>query len=118
MRVSDGYLPASKSKSHNRFLKPWSRAAVLLAYRCFRRRASWCVNHESERQSPGGSAAFSCHCTQRWVLVNEPSISATCAEGNKNTSVLMSSLLTSPFFTSGAAYQKDAVSVSKLSLTT
>ena len=52
------------------------------------------------------------------MLVNVPSISATCAEGSRKTSVLMSSGRTSPFSTSGALYQKAAVSVSKLSLTT
>ena len=65
----------------------------------------------SERQSPGGSAAFSCHWISRWVLVNVPSVSATCAEGKKKTSVWMSSGLTSPLSTSGAFYQKAAVSV-------
>jgi hypothetical protein len=51
-------------------------------------------------------------------LVNEPSISATWAEGKRKISVGICSGLTSPLLTSGAAYQKLAVSVSKLSLTT
>jgi len=54
----------------------------------------------------------------RCVLVNEPSYSATCADGKKKTSVLMSAGLTLPLFTSGAACQKVALSVTQLSLTT
>jgi hypothetical protein len=54
----------------------------------------------------------------RWVFVNEPSYSAIWVEGKKNTSVLMSSIFTSPLFTSGARYQYVALSVSQLSFTT
>ena len=54
----------------------------------------------------------------RCVLVNEPSYSATCADGKKKTSVLMSAGLTLPLFTSGADCQKVALSVTQLSLTT
>ena len=52
------------------------------------------------------------------MLVKVPSISATWAEGKKKTSVWMSSVRIEPSATSGALYQKAAVSVSKLSLTT
>src|SRR6267142_2684586 len=54
----------------------------------------------------------------RCVLVNEPSYSATCADGKKKTSVLMSAGLTLPLFTSGADCQNVALSVTQLSLTT
>src|SRR5581483_8184086 len=78
------------SKSHVRFLNPTSRGSVEFAYIVLSRLASWWVNHMSERQSPGGLAALKCHCSIRNVLVNEPSYSATCADGKKKTSVLMS----------------------------
>jgi hypothetical protein len=51
-------------------------------------------------------------------LVKLPSLSATCADGKKNTSVAMASGLISPRSTSGARYQNVADSVRKLSLTT
>src|SRR6266516_4318716 len=54
----------------------------------------------------------------RCVLVNEPSYSATCADGKKNTSVLMSAGWTRPPFTSGAVFQNVADSVTQLSFTT
>ena len=54
----------------------------------------------------------------RCVLVNEPSYSATCADGKKKTSVLMSPSFTVPLLTSGAVFQNVAVSVTQLSLTT
>ena len=47
-----------------------------------------------------------------------PSISATAAAGMKNTSVLISSGLSWPLFTSGESFQKLAVSVSYRSRTT
>ena len=72
----------------------------------------------SERASPGGSTALWWNLIRRWVLVKVPSISATWAEGKKKTSVWMSSVRIEPSTTSGALYQKAAVSVSKLSLTT
>ena len=50
------------------------------------------MNHRSERQSPGGSTAFSRHCSSRWVFVNEPSFSVCAAAGRKKTSVPMSSV--------------------------
>jgi len=76
------------------------------------------VNQGSERHWPGGKAARKCHWSMRWVLVKLPSVSATCAEGKKNTSVRMSWGAISPDAISGARYQKLAVSVMKLSLTT
>src|SRR4029453_5137392 len=72
----------------------------------------------SERQSPGGSAAFQWNWSMRCVLVNVPSYSAICEDGRKNTSVWMSCGLTFPLLTSGAFFQKVAVSVSQLSFTT
>jgi hypothetical protein len=47
-----------------------------------------------------------------------PSVSATWADGRKKISVLMSATLTSPLLTSGAFFQKVALSCSQLSLTT
>ena len=64
-------------------MKPWSRGSLLLAYSFFSRRASWWVNQVSERQSPGGSAAFSWHWSSRWVLVKVPSISAIVGGGEE-----------------------------------
>src|SRR2546430_4025730 len=54
----------------------------------------------------------------RCVFVKLPSYSAICVDGKKKTSVWLSSILTSPRFTSGPRYQCVAVSVSQLSLTT
>jgi len=45
--------------------------------------------------SPGGSAPFQCHCSQRLELVSEPSSSAKQVEGRRNTVVWMSAVLTS-----------------------
>ena len=59
------------------------------------------MNHSSERQSSGGSIALRCHCSRRWVLVNEPSFSVWAAAGMKNTSVPISSVLSSPVSISG-----------------
>ena len=39
--------------------------------------------------SPGGSAAFQCHCSQRAELTSAPSSSAKQVVGSWNTSVLM-----------------------------
>ncbi len=78
----------------------------------------WKVKWTSERASSGGSAALSCHCTRRIVFVYVPSISGTAAAGKKKTSVLMSSVFSVPFCTSGEFFQKVAVSVRKRSLTT
>ena len=44
------------------------------------------MNHRSERQSPGGSTAFSCHCSILCVLVSVPDFSAPDAAGRKNIS--------------------------------
>ena len=54
------------------------------------------MNQFSLRQSPGGSTAFSRHCSSRCVLVKVPSFSACPAAGNRNTSVGISSVLSSP----------------------
>ena len=62
--------------------------------------------------SPGGSIALSCHCSSRWVLVNDPDFSVMAAAGNTNTSVPMSSLRSSPLSISGASRQNSAVSMS------
>src|SRR5580704_15815109 len=43
----------------------------------------------SERASPGGSAPFQCHCSQREELVSDPSSSAKQLVGKRNTSVLI-----------------------------
>src|SRR3954452_3814210 len=55
------------------------------------RRPRWNMNHSSLRQSPGGSTALWCHCSSRWVLVNEPSFSVWAAAGRKKISVWASS---------------------------
>ena len=54
----------------------------------------------------------------RCVFVKLPSTSATCDDGKKKISVLMSAGFTSPPFTSGASFQNVALSCSQLSLTT
>ena len=51
--------------------------------------------------SPGGSAAFQCHCSTRLELTSEPSSSAKQVEGRRNTSVWIlagSTSLYSPWF--------------------
>src|SRR5512135_1164525 len=66
--------------------------------------------------SPGGSAAFQCHCSQRPLLVSEPSSSAKQVDGRRKTSVgidLLSTSLNSP-----ALFQKVEVSVESGSITT
>ena len=66
--------------------------------------------------SPGGSAAFQCHCSQRPLLTSEPSSSAKQVEGSRKTSVWMaagSTSLNSPWF-----FQKVEVSVTSGSMTT
>ena len=70
------------------------------------------MNQRLLRASSGGSAAFSWYWSRRWVLVKEPSISGTMAEGRKKTSVLMSAVFSSPDAISGELRQKAAVSVS------
>ena len=76
------------------------------------------MNHSSERASPGGSSAWSRHCTSRWVLVKVPAFSTCAAAGIRKTSVPMSSVRSSPDATSGASFQNDAVSISARSRTT
>jgi hypothetical protein len=71
------------------------------------------MNQLSLRASPGGSTAFSCHCSSRMVLVKVPSFSADAAAGMRITSVPMVEG-SAP----GAFDQKLAVSVSKRSRTT
>ena len=66
--------------------------------------------------SPGASAAFQCHCSQRDELVRLPSSSAKHVVGSRNTSVAIfdgSDGFLSPWFS-----QKRAVSVSSGSITT
>src|SRR6266511_6496040 len=96
--------------SHVRFLMGRSLDSSESAYRAFRRSPRWYMNHRSLRQSPGGSTAFQCHCTSRWVFVNDPSFSVCAAAGKKKTSVAMSSGRTSPRRISGASFQNSAVS--------
>jgi hypothetical protein len=70
----------------------------------------------SLRPSPGGSAPGQCHCSQRELLVSEPSSSAKQLVGSSNTSVWIeaeSTSLNSPWFS-----QKRAVSVCSGSMTT
>jgi hypothetical protein len=43
----------------------------------------------SVRASPGPSAPFQCHCSQRLLLTSEPSSSAKQVVGRRNTSVWM-----------------------------
>ena len=66
--------------------------------------------------SPGGSAAFQCHCSQRPLLTSEPSSSAKQVEGRRKTSVWMERLSTS--LNSPAFFQKVEVSVVSGSITT
>src|SRR6266568_3929325 len=66
--------------------------------------------------SPGGSAAFQCHCSQRPLFTSEPSSSAKQVEGRQNTSVWIfeeSTSLNSPWF-----FQKVEVSVTSGSMIT
>src|SRR5512137_3143970 len=66
--------------------------------------------------SPGGSAALKCHCSQRPLLVSEPSSSAKQVEGRRKTSVWIldgSTSLNSP-----AGFQKVEVSVASGSIVT
>src|SRR5205807_10450595 len=70
----------------------------------------------SDLASPGGSAAFQCHCSQRPLFTNEPSSSAKQLDGKRNTSVWIlagSTSLYSPWFC-----QKAAVSVASGSIVT
>ncbi len=70
----------------------------------------------SVRASPGGSAPFQCHCSQRPELTIEPSSSAKQVVGRRNTSVWMlagSTSLYSPWFC-----QNSEVSVSSGSMIT
>ena len=76
------------------------------------------MNHSSERASPGGSSALSCHCSSRCVLVKWPSFSTCEAAGIRKTSVWMSSVGYSPERTSGPSRQNVAVSSSLRSRTT
>src|SRR5450830_818327 len=66
--------------------------------------------------SPGGSAAFQCHCNTRDELTTEPSSSAKQVVGRRNTSVwieAVSTSLYSPWF-----FQNSEVSVVGGSITT
>src|SRR5439155_6630860 len=112
------YSPAPGSKCRETLYHPWSRGSLESAYAFLSRFARLWYNQLSVRQSPGALAAKECHCSIRCVLVKLPSYSAIWVEGKKKTSVLMSLILTSPLFTSGARYQYVAVSVSQLSFTT
>ena len=76
------------------------------------------MNHSSERASPGGSIALSCHWSSRWVFVKCPSFSMCEAAGMRNTSVWMSSVRNSPERTSHPSRQNVAVSSSLRSRTT
>src|SRR5574341_2482904 len=70
----------------------------------------------SGRASPGGSAPFQCHCSQRPELTSDPFSSAKQVEGSRKTSVLMafgSTSLNSPWFC-----QKSEVSVESGSMET
>src|SRR3989449_217373 len=70
------------------------------------------MNAASERASPGGSTAFTCHWASRIVLVIEPSFSAAGAPGMKKTSTC------EDFGSTPGSFQTAAVSVSKRSTTT
>ncbi len=76
------------------------------------------MNHRSLRASPGGSTAWWCHCSSRWVLVKLPSFSVCAAAGRKNTSVRMSSVRSSPVSISGPSFHQVADSISEKSRTT
>ena len=70
------------------------------------------MNAASDRESPGGSTAFTCHCASRMVFVIDPSFSAAGAPGMKKTSVWQD------FGSAPGAFHTAAVSVSKRSTTT
>src|SRR6516225_9680550 len=76
------------------------------------------MNHNSPRESPGGSTALLRNWSSRCVFVNVPAFSAVPAAGNKKISVPILSGGNSPLTASGDAYQNDAVSVSTISRTT
>ncbi|MNZ87323.1 hypothetical protein D3C78_1061760 [compost metagenome] len=70
----------------------------------------------SVRASPGPSAPFQCHCSQRLLLTSEPSSSAKQVVGRRITSVWMSALFTSLY---GPTFcQNSEVSVASGSITT
>src|SRR5512138_625317 len=71
---------------------------------------------ESPLASPGGSAPFQCHCSQRPLLTSEPSSSAKQVDGRRNTSVWIfaeSTSLYGPKF-----FQNSEVSVASGSMIT
>src|SRR5258707_10092013 len=70
----------------------------------------------SERASPGGSAPFQCHCSQRDELVSEPSSSAKQFVGRRKTSVWI--LEESTSLCSPKLRQNSDVSVASGSITT
>ncbi len=76
------------------------------------------MNHSSLRASPAGFTAAWCHCSIRWVLVKLPFFSVCAAAGRKNTSVPMSSVISSPVSISGPSFQNVADSISEKSRTT
>jgi hypothetical protein len=70
----------------------------------------------SPRASPGGSAAFQCHCSQRELETSDPSSSAKQLDGSRKTSVAIceeSTSLNSPWF-----LQNSEVSVTSGSMVT
>ena len=91
-----------------------SRGRVEVAWSAFRRLPSAWIQSRSGRASPGGSTAFSCHCTSRSVLVMLPDFSVLAATGSRKTSV-PTDAASGPW---GSAYQQLADSVSKRSRTT
>ncbi|MNC39660.1 hypothetical protein D3C75_883300 [compost metagenome] len=70
----------------------------------------------SVRASPGGSAAFQCHCSQRPLLTREPSSSAKQVVGRRNTMVWIAAVSTS--LNSPALRQNSEVSVASGSMIT
>jgi len=70
----------------------------------------------SERASPGGSAPFQCHCSQRDEFVSDPSSSAKHEVGRRKTSVLICAESTS--LCSPKLRQNSDVSVARGSITT
>jgi hypothetical protein len=70
----------------------------------------------SVRASPGPSAPFQCHCSQRLLLTSEPSSSAKQVVGRRNTSVWM--LAGSTSLNSPALRQNSEVSVASGSMIT
>ena len=70
----------------------------------------------SGRASPGGSAAFQCHCSTREELTMEPSSSAKQVVGRRNTSVWMEAVSTSLY--SPKLRQNSDVSVASGSMMT